>query len=343
MIKRALFCVAVGILSVPMIIHAKDYTENVRSGYSADVIERTYQTDNKDEQLPFDNKYNGKKLFNVKYEVTDSVQETTEEEKIQNKTYKDLESDKKSEIPDTITVSGEEYKLSDVIFKKQDTEEHVSYKQQLGYSVTEPKDYPKTYDYTYVSPVSKEEVTVSLPFSHLEKGEEGWKDGFSVQVTLQNLDGEDFDLGGSTYSYTDSDSPDFSEKDFAALVRKLGYKTDEYRLTSAVWSGKPYEKNGVISRNAICYGQQYGAMYEAVYADDVVNKELYSATATYTNTSEKETGKTIYTIKATAIYRTGMINAVTVSAAIILLVVAVILSLYSVSKKKKISNSNKLL
>lgn len=305
-------------------------------------VESIYTTDDKDKKQNFEETYKNKKLVTVEYEVTDKAVETEVIERTKTETYKDLESNNKSELPQSVTVDDVECRLDNVEFIKQDTEEHVSYKQQLGYSINEPSEYPSTYDYTYTSPVINRKVTVTLPFSHLEKGKEGWIDGFSAKVTLQNIDGEEFDFGGSTYTYSDSDSPSFSEAEYTYLVKKLGYSTKGYRLTSAKWSGKPYEKNGVICRDAICTGQQYGAMYEAVYEDDVVNQELYTATATYTGSKEIETGDTIYTIKATAYYGEKRVKIVTVSIAVLLFIflVVAILCYISFGKKKNVSHSD---
>ena len=306
-------------------------------------VERTYDTANPDEHISFENTYNAKKIVDVNYEIIASVPETEIKEETQNKTYKNLENNNKADLPQSITVDDVECILDKAEFVKQDTEEHVTYRQQLGYSIDEPSEYPKTYDYTYTSPVTDKEVTVTLPFSHLEKGEEGWIDGFTARVTLQNIDGEYFDFGGSTYTYSDSDNPSFSEAEYTYLVKQLGYSTKEYRLTSAVWSGKPYEKNGVTCRDAICTGQQYGAMYEAVYEDDVINKELYTAMVTYTGSKEIESGNNIYKVKATGYYGEKKVNIVSVSIAVLLLIVLIVAILYYISsgRKKKISVSEK--
>ena len=83
-------------------------------------------------------------------------------------------------------------------------------------------------------------------------------------------------------------------------------------------------------------------MYEAVYEDDVVNQELYTATATYTGSKEIETGDTIYTIKATAYYGEKRVNIVTVSIAVLLFIflVVAILCYISFGKKKNVSHSD---
>lgn len=305
-------------------------------------IERTFDTVNQDEEIDFDGLHNGKKLVDVKYEVIASEPEKEVKEETQTKTYKDLESKNEEDLPQSISIGEVECKLVNYKFEKQDTIEHVSYKQQLGYSVKEPTNYAKTYDYTYTSPITNEEVTITLPFSHLEKGEEGWVDGFSAKVTLRNIDGEDFDFGDSTYTYADTEAPSFTADEYAYLIKRLGYSNKEYKLTSAKWSGKPYKHNGVTCRDAVCTGQQYGAMYEAVYVDDVTNKELYTATAEYSGSKEIETGNTIYTVKATAYYGKKGLNKVTVSIAVLLLILLIvaILSYISFSKKKKVSDSD---
>lgn len=297
-------------------------------------IERTYESLDPDEHVNFEDKYKGKKIADVNYEIVNSVPEKEIKEESETKTYKDLESKSETDLPQTITIGEVECRLVKAEFDKQDTVEHVSYKQQLGYSADEPSEYSKTYNYTYTSPITNKEVTVTLPFSHLEKRKEGWYDGFSAKVTLQNIDGENFDFGDSIYTYTDEEIPSFSESEYNYMIKQLGYSPKEYRLTSAVWSGKPYVKNGITCRDAVCTGQQYGAMYEAVYEDDVVNKELFTATATYTGEKEIETGNNLYSIKATAYYGEKRVNIVNASIAILLLIFLIVAILYSISSKK---------
>lgn len=352
-INRITVMAAIAAISLPacfssLFVKASEgYSENVirNAGYNGRNyyygIEKTYETTDSDKEAGFEESYNGKRLVDVSYETIASAPETEIKEERLTKTYKDLESKSETAIPQSVTVGEVECRLDNVSFIKQDTDEHVSYRLQLGYSDSEP-NYPMTYDYTYTSPVTDKEVTVTLPFSHIEKGEEGWIDGFSAKVTLQNIDGEYFDFGGSTYTYSESGNPSFSEEEYAYLVRQLGLNTGKYRLTSAAWSGEPYKKGGVTCRDAVCSGQQYGAMYEAVYEDDVVNQELYTATATYTGSKEIETGNMVYTIKATAYYGEKRVNIVTVSIAILLFIflVVAILCYISLGKKKNVSDSD---
>lgn len=315
-------------------------------------IEKTYTTMDPDEKLPFADIYKNRDIADTSYETIAAVPETEIKEIYKTQTYKDLESRKEAVLPQTITADGTELSISHVDWKEQDTTEHVSYTQQLGYSIGEPKDVPQTYDYTYTSPITKKEVTVTLPFSHLEKGEEGWVDGFSAKVTLENIDGEEFDFGSSTYSYSDSRAPGFTKSQYAYLISRLGYDSKEYRLTGASWSGKPYEKDGVTCRDAVCTGQQYGSMYEAVYADDVVNQKLYTAVVEYSGNSEIETGNTVYTIKAAAYYgekkKGGWKNIITfvtkhkeVSAVFLFIALAVVFAATILLIKRKEDNYQK--
>ena len=207
---------------------------------------------------------------------------------------------------------------------------------EYGYQTEEPEP-AQTYEYTYTSPVTKKENTVTLPFMRLEKGDAAWKDGFSAIVTFHNLDGKYFTLGSHEFVY-DKDSISFSEADYAELIRMLGYDAGKYRFTSAKWQGKEYkDKNGITCRDAYAAGQQYASSYKAVYEDDVENGKLYTAHATYTLEKEVETGEAgTYVLEATGYYESiGNISIGTWLALIVVMLLILFLVFFMILKKKK--------
>ena len=267
------------------------------------VLQKEYETSNPDVQFAFEEKIDGMKLADVRYETVDTILQKTTLEEV--KEYKDLIVKDESKVAKTITVNGNVYDLQDVIWSEEPNLESVSYTVDYGYQTAEPKP-DATYEYTYTSPVMKEENRVSLPFVRLEKGNEDWVDGFVATVTFHNLDGVYFTLGNHEFKY-DAKQLSLTDKDFKELVRMLGYDTSKYRLNSISWSGKEYKKNNVTCRDAKATGQQYAASYKAHYEDEVENGKIYTARATYVcevNVPADEAAPT-YKVQATAYYEKG--------------------------------------
>lgn len=310
-------------------------------------LQKQYETSDPDEKITFDEKLDGNlKLEDVTYETIDTIFQTKVLEK--DKDYKELLEKDESKIPKAINVDGETYNLDGITWEEKPNIEHVSYSQDYGYAASEP-EHAATYEYTYISPVTNEENTVTLPFVRMEKGEYKWVDGFTATVTFKNLDGEYFKLGSHEFAYNPN-KLSLSESDFTELVKMLGYDTSKYRLTSAAWSGKAYKaKNGELYRDAKASGQQYAASFQAVYEDNVENGKIYTAHAAYTcevEVSAEEAAPT-YVMQATGYYQdasvwTNIITFVTghkavsaIALGIIFVFIVLIIAIIIVNKKKK--------
>lgn len=297
-------------------------------------LQKQYETSNPDEKISFDEKLDGNlKLDAVTYDIIDTIlQKKTVEE---SKDYKELLEKDESKIPNALNVGGETYNLDQLTWSEEPNIEHVSYTQDYGYAASEP-EHPSTYEYTYTSPVTKKENTVTLPFIRMEKGEYGWVDGFTATITFRNLEGELFKLGSHEFAYN-ADRLSLTESDYRELVKMLGYDTSKYRLNSVFWSGKAYEgKNGEMYRDAKASGQQYAAPFKAVYEDDVENGKMYTAHATYSCEVEvpAEEAAPTYVMQATAYYRKQTIPLL-VSVGVVILIILVITVLYTISRKQK--------
>lgn len=272
-------------------------------------VEKQLEVPDKDTDVTayFDDTVDGMELQDISCEVIDTVPAKETRVLEETKDYKELAQKDEAKIAETLDVGGETYKLSDITWSDEPNIEKVSYTVEYGYRTEEPKP-AETYEYTYTSPVTKKENTVTLPFVKLEQGDTTWADGFSAIVTLHNLDGGYFTLGSDEFAY-DKDSISFSASGYEELIRMLGYDTGKYRLTSASWQGKEYkDKDGIRCRDAYVSGQQYAASYKALYEGEVENGKLYTAHATYTLEQEVETGEAeSYILKATGYYeKTGV-------------------------------------
>ncbi len=304
-------------------------------------LQKQYETSNPDEKISFDEKLDGNlKLDAVTYDIIDTILQKRKLE--ESKDYKELLEKDESKIPKAVNVGGETYNLDQITWSEKPNIEHVSYTQDYGYAASEP-EHPSTHEYTYTSPATGKENTVTLPFARMEKGEYGWVDGFTATVTFRNLEGERFKLGSHEFSYN-ADQPSFTESDYQELVKMLGYDTSKYRLNSAVWSSKAYKgKNGELYRNAKASGQQYAAPFKAVYEDDVENGKIYTAHATYSCEVEvpAEEAAPTYVMQAIGYYRQLNVS-VLLSVGIIILIILVISILYILSKKQKRVSSGQI-
>ena len=310
-------------------------------------LQKQYETSDPDEKIAFEEELEGSlKLDDVTYEIIDTIFQTKVLE--ETKDYKGFTKKDATEIGKTLKVGGETYELSGITWSEEPNIEHVDYTVEYGYQTEEPEP-AQTYEYTYTSPVTKKENTVTLPFVRMEKSGATWKDGFSAVVTFHNLDGKYFTLGNHEFAYN-KDSIAFSETDYVELIRMLGYDAGKYRLTSARWQGKEYkDKDGISCRDAYVAGQQYASSYKAVYEDNVENGKLYTAHALYTCEVEvpAEEAPPTYVVQATGYYKNASVwrNIITfvtehkavsvVSAGIVILFIILAIVLFVTGRKRK--------
>ena len=283
----------------------------------------------------FEKEVNGMELSDISVRTVDTIPGTELKTLEETKDYKGLIKKDAAEIAKTLKVGSETYELSGITWSEEPNIEHVDYTVEYGYQTKEPEP-AQTYEYTYTSPVTKKENTVTLPFVRLEKGGAAWKDGFSAVVTFHNLEGRYFTLGSHEFAYN-KDSISFSEADYAELIRMLGYDAGKYRLTSARWQGKEYkDKDGISCRDAYVAGQQYANSYKAVYEDDVENGKLYTAHAVYTCEMEvpSEEAPPTYVVQATGYYQKADIPLL-VTIGIVIGVILVVAIIYILSRKQK--------
>lgn len=293
-----------------------------------------YESDNPEKTYDFEKKYDGAKLVDTDYEVIDTIY--PEHTVTTEKTYKNVKTKDENSIKDTITKDGITYTLQDVKWKEVPIKEDVEYTIEYGYQTVEPA-YPDTYEYTYQSPATGEEKTVTLPFVRMDKSTPSWVNGFSADVTFKNIDGEEFTLGNHKFDY--SDNLVLTAGDYEELVRMLGYNTSLYRLNSMSWNGEAYETaDGELWRNAIVSGQQYASRYSAYYADTVETGTAYEATATYKAEITDEEAAPAYKIRATGMYQKSIVINVIFAVALVIFFIVVIIYMFAGKRKKEVKN-----
>ena len=316
-----------------MYCHASDsdVQKNVKyDGKTYDyVVTKEFESDSKDGTCDFDKSYNGKKLSITQFDVKDTIY--TYKISTTSKSFKNLDKKDDDKIPESIEKDGKTYQLKDVTWVEEPQKEDVEYTIDYGYLTSEPTP-PETYDYTYTSPVTKKEVTVTLPFIRLDKSEPAWVDGFSGNVTFKNLDGEEFTLGNHKFDY--ADNLVLSSDDYTELVKLLGYDTSLYRFNNFQWNGAAYEtSDGELWRNAVVTGQQYASRYSAYYADTVEGNVKYTAKATYECQEIDENVEPTYLIVGKGYYKSNRVRNVVFG--ILMFAIFVVLTIYVLTRKEK--------
>lgn len=128
---------------------------------------------------------------------------------------------------------------------------------------------------------------------------EYWSDDFIFPITITGYDADIFSLNGVEIPRT-ADLTAYADE----FLRYLKLDENSYRISSIEWDGDPYEKEGVLMRNAIGKGSKYVRDIDATYSGEVklpaiVGKSWYCV-------YEEEipvNHKMIYTMTATAIYQ----------------------------------------
>lgn len=128
---------------------------------------------------------------------------------------------------------------------------------------------------------------------------EYWRDDFEFPVTITGYDADVFILNGVEIP-KEADLTDYSD----SFLRYLKLDRNAYRVSKIEWDGEPYEKNGLLMRNAIGKGSKFVKDIEAAYAGEVslpaiVGKSWYCIY----EEDIPENHQTIYTMTATVAYQ----------------------------------------
>ena len=103
--------------------------------------------------------------------------------------------------------------------------------------------------------VSKKEV--------IEK-DTAWKDDFSFSVTVFGYDADMLYLGDHEIP-ANTDLAEYGEQ----LLESLDLPIEYYMVESVEWSGEPYERDGMMCRDAAAYGKKLVRYVDVVYGGQV--------------------------------------------------------------------------
>lgn len=130
---------------------------------------------------------------------------------------------------------------------------------------------------------------------------EYWRDDFVFPITITGYDADVFILNGIEIP-RDSDLTAYAD----AFLRYLKLDGDSYRVSSIDWDGEPYEKDGVLMRNAVGRGSKFVKDIEATYYGEVKLPAIVGKSwhCVYEENIPIDR-QTIYTMTATATYQLG--------------------------------------
>lgn len=226
----------------------------------------------------------------------------------------------------------------------------VATKRYLGVEKGVP--IPQTIDYEYEDLESGQKIETTLPLT--DQSESGWYwTGFEFPITISGYDADILDLNGTEIK---ANEPLINYAD--EFLDMLGLNQEYYEIDMIEWDGEPYDRNGDLCRNAIGSGKKYVVDIDAVYSgkvalphkDGAAWKCLYTEELTSSNS-------TIYTYTADAVYVSSsnetpfgkilgfisaiyhsVINAIMehpVIAALQMILVALLITIFLAKKKKK--------
>lgn len=244
------------------------------------------------------------KLDNISYEVLEETP-ITEQETITYEIQSEPMYTQAMQPEQTVTVDGIEYTLKEVVYSDAAVTNRsvaVSAYTEWPDVVTEPVP-PSSKTATYQDEATGRMETAELPFVELRRVSDlAWRENKDIPITFEVYNAAFYQIG-NRYAPYNEDKPalDGYEADILGLV---GLDTDLYTIDDISWAGEPYERGGVMYRDAVATGRKYCATYRAEYADTIQLADApgYMGTAVYTAEQTVETGEMNYHIKATATY-----------------------------------------
>lgn len=146
---------------------------------------------------------------------------------------------------------------------------------------------------------TKQMVQATLEIKDKTVIREYWRDDFVFPITITGYDAEVFILNGVEIP-KEADLTAYAD----TFLQYLKLDGNSYRVSQIEWDGEPYEKNGVLMRNAIGKGSKFVKDIDATYSGEVKLPAIVGKSwhCTYEEDIPKSK-QTIYTMTATATYQ----------------------------------------
>lgn len=293
------------------------------SAYSKDKLTYSFENNQLQAEIYTDNSYDFEKEITYKNEKYRLIKGTDKNTKIETPSNEKKSVTKEmanqlfnkndyklSQAPQTIKVKDgdKEYTATakdisygtSVIGNRTKTAEYtVNY-----YSNDSEPSVPQTIDFNTFDEATGNNVTVNAPLQSLKKSNEYWKKiDKEFYFIAKKYDSDKITItanGKKIEIDKNSDSP-INSSYFNDLLTARGMNPSVYRLNSLVWSGEPYEENGVLCRKAVGDCEHKVSDYTATYGGTVNLPDYngYKADVIY----EYEVTKTDTIIKNTALYK----------------------------------------
>lgn len=246
-----------------------------------------------------------------------------------------------------VTVDGIEYALKEVVYSDAAVTNRrvaVSAYTEWPDVVTEPVP-PSSKTATYQDEATGRTETAELPLVELRRVSDlAWRENRDIPITFEIYDAAGYQIGSRYVPYNE-DKPALEGYE-ADILGLLGLDTSLYAIDDISWAGEPYERDGVMYRDAVAAGRKYCATYRAEYADTIQLADApgYMGTAVYTAEQTVETGDYSYRIQAKAVYNPIVIQeekpsiiplVIGIGVGVLVLALLIVAILYVLAKKKR--------
>ena len=307
--------------------------------------EKTYTSTDKEKKYDFDKEImesgSAFKLLDIAYQVIKEEPETEDRAVRYKKKTKVLKENSNYKPSKTIIENGINYRLEytsrDEVTSQEEYTQTVT-GQTDYYNLEEAQNAPLIKNIRTLNKKTQKWESVQCEQVGMNVLSDGWEDSV-INITFVSYDKQYFQWQGILVKKKKKNPLSGYEKQ---IVESVGRDTDDYKVTDISWDGTAYRNSrGVLCRDAVAKVKRKISHYRVTYKGEIRNsgKKGVVYTSTYSGLQKLETGKTLYTIKATATYKSKTdttVLAVGLTVGVVLLIVAIIGIIYFLKKKQKV-------
>lgn len=135
----------------------------------------------------------------------------------------------------------------------------------ISYALEGNEEPPETATILIIDETSGQEFEREVPRLEIKEKGSTWSDDFSFPLTVTGYDADSFLLGDVEIP-AGNDLSEYGEE----FLSYLGLPQDCYRVERIVWTGEPYEQDGIICRNAEAFGEKLIRNVDVYYGGQVL-------------------------------------------------------------------------
>lgn len=312
-------------LSTSVSAFAKD-----NNTYSKEVeISKADKNYSPDEEIRVD----GKTYKFVDYDIVDEKLSTftVKKEKLKSKDYT---AEQTAVNPSDKTSTG---KLISTEFQEEtESSRKTTITKKLEYTAVQT-DYafPEIYKTEYTDKDTDKKVTASLKLESVNKSKPYWIDTAPMPGVVTGYDALVYTLKNSDVQIPkNAEKPNYKGYE-NAILKSLNLSSDNYRITSAAWSGEAYySADNILCRNCTYSVQLKVCDAEAIYESkiDLPDKVTYTAVSTY---EDEAAGRMILSLNYEQVKDNTKTIVISAVLGILILSVLIAAVLVYLSRKKK--------